>query len=154
MKTSYSISALFACFLIAISGLMAPNLAFAGMLNSPALKKKVEQVCSDLEAAYKTGNMAKVAAMYDDEATLILSSGEKLQGRKAIYDYLASQGAAANLKIEIIEVGGTGDMIYHVGKATFTRTENGRPLSDASDFVMLWKKQADWSYKIYVESSN
>jgi len=133
---------------------MAANMAPAGVPNSPALKKKIEQACADLEAAFKEGNMQKVAALYAEDATLMLPSGEKLQGRKAIYDYWAANAGARDLKMEITEVGGSSDMIYHVGKATVTKTVNGQPVTEASDFVLLWKKQPDWSYKIYVESSN
>ena len=126
----------------------------ARLPNSPVLKKKIETLTAELMAAFKEANMQKVASFYDDDARIMLADGQQIEGRKAIHQYWTSMAQADDVKFEIVEVGGSSDMIYHVGKATTTHTVNGQPVTETAGFVMLWKKQPDWSYKIYVDNSH
>ena len=129
--------------------------AFGGIIpHNPALKKKSEQLNSELVAAFNAGDMLKVASFFSDDATILLPGGKKLQGRKAITEYWAGLKGAQNMKMEVEDATGTSDMIYNMCKVSYSVVKDGQPTNQTSDVVMIWKKQADWSYKLYLNSAN
>lgn len=132
--------------------LLSATFSFAGIKPgmNPSLWKKIADSQAALQAAIRAGNGAQAASYYADDATLIIPTGEKLKGKKAIAEYYA-QHPQADWKMDVKEVGGSGDVIYQLATISSTNTD-GTPHN--REVVLLWKKQSDWSYKIYVDSGN
>jgi uncharacterized protein (TIGR02246 family) len=132
--------------------LLSATVSFAGTKPgmNPTLWKKIADSQAALQAAIRSGNGAQAASFYADDATLMTSAGEKLKGRKAIAEYY-TQHPQPGLKLDVKEVGGSGEVIYQLASLTTTGADGQ---AQNRDVVLLWKKQADWSYKIYVDSGN
>lgn len=121
---------------------------------STETKETIDQVNRKLVAALENGDLNKVMDLYADDATLMLPGGKALKGKKQISEYLAGVKRIKNVKINTVDAGGSGKIIYQVGKATFTNITDGKDTEETTDFVMVLKRQAGWDYKISVNSSN
>ncbi|NNF02488.1 MAG: nuclear transport factor 2 family protein [Bacteroidia bacterium] len=111
--------------------------------------RMVENLNDQFESALNTGDFYNVSALYADNAKIITSSGETISGRKAISEYFNSNRGNKNLELEVLEVGGSGKTLYQVGRAIAT-SESGEKSS--SDFLIVWERQPDWEYKIYLDT--
>ena len=117
-------------------------------------REKIDQINSKLSAAMQKGDLNQVMDLYADDATLMVPGGKSLKGKKDISGYLAGMKNIRNVKIQVTDAGGSGKIIYQVGKATITTQVNGTDKEETTDFVMVLKRQSDWDYKISVNSSN
>jgi uncharacterized protein (TIGR02246 family) len=117
-------------------------------------KQKVQELNKQMEDAFRSGDMVKVADFYADDATLIAPGGNKIQGRKAIFEYLTAMKDAKDFHLDVTDVNGSGKVLYQVGTLTFTAEKNGTKESHSADQVKVWKRGTDWDYKISVESFN
>lgn len=60
----------------------------------------------------------------------------------------------SQVKINVADAGASGKIMYQVGKATYLSNKNGVETEETKEFVMVFKRQSDWDYKISVNSSN
>jgi uncharacterized protein (TIGR03067 family) len=104
--------------------------------------------------AFKKGDMLAVARGYADDATIYFPRGKKVHGREAIDRYWQSIQGAKDWKLETIEVGGTKEAIYEVGKSTLTTEVNGKASTYVCDYVVIWKPQKDGSYRAHTDIFN
>jgi ketosteroid isomerase-like protein len=75
--------------------------------------------------------------------------------RKSIGDFLAIPGMSIKWAPTKAEVARSGDIGYTWG--TYELTMNGpkgKPLTDHGKYVEIWKKQADGSWKVVVDTFN
>jgi len=49
----------------------------------------------------------------------------------------------------VTEIGGAGDYYYQLGNSDLTYLVNGKESKSVTNFVLIWKKQADGSFKIF-----
>lgn len=117
-------------------------------------KQKIHELNQKMAEAFRSGDMVKVAEFYADDATIIIPGGKKIEGRKAIYEYLTTLKNSKDFKLEVSDVNGSGKMLYQVGTVTFTADKNGTPEMHSADQVKVWKRGSDWNYKISVDSYN
>ena len=145
-------------FCILLASLAAPfNLNAQSPIKGDAAddtKQKVQQLNKQMEDAFRAGDMVKVADFYADDATLIAPGGKKIEGRKAIFEYLTAMKDAKDFHLDVTDVNGSGKVLYQVGTVTFTAEKNGSKESHSADQVKVWKRGSDWDYKISVESFN
>ena len=82
----------------------------------------------------------QLAALYTDDAVIVTTGTETVQGRKNIHDYLAGAFAqgAGNLNIQSEGVQVAGNIAYDWGKFTDSTTTSGRYL------VVLKKVGGKW----------
>lgn len=111
--------------------------------------RMVESLNEDLESALNTGQFYNVSGMYADNARIITQEGQTVSGKKAISEYFESNRDNKKLDLEVLEVGGSGKTLYQVGRATEI-SENGDEI--VNDFLIVWERQADWEYKIYLDT--
>ncbi len=52
-------------------------------------------------------------------------------------------------KLTVVEIGGQGEFVYQLGKSDLKHMNNGKESRSITNFVLLWKKQSDGSYKIF-----
>ena len=78
----------------------------------------IEAANAKWNKALNSGNVKELAALYTENATLSPGNGKTIVGRAEIENLFKGfvDGGVLNHTLEIIEVGGTGKMIYQVAK--------------------------------------
>jgi len=80
-----------------------------------------------------------------------------IQGKQGIETFW-SQGLQMGIKdavLTTVDVFGSGDLAYEVGKFTLTiQPEGQEPIEQKGKFVVVWKKIADGSWKLHVDIFN
>ena len=119
-----------------------------------SLRQIVDECNRTSIADFKKGDMLAVARGYADDATIYFPPGKKVHGRKAIDRYWQGLKGAKDWKLETIEVGGTRDAIYEVGKSTLTTVVDGKESTYVCDYVVIWKRQRDGTYRTHTDIFN
>jgi uncharacterized protein (TIGR02246 family) len=159
MTNSKKIKSLAAmAFLFVLTALILPfNMHAQNVIKGNApdeTKQKINILNQKMAEAFRSGDMVKVSGFYADDATVIIPGGKKIEGRKAIYEYLTTLKNSKDFNLEVSDVNGSGKILYQVGTITFTADKNGTPETHSSDQVKVWKRGSDWDYKISVDSCN
>ena len=119
-----------------------------------SLRREIEDMNRRMVETMKRGDLLGVARFYADDAMIIFHRGQKIQGRKAIDAYWTGIKGAKDWQLDVIEVGGSRDEVYQIGKSSFTSEADGKESNYTCDFLVIWKRQADGAYKIYVDIYN
>lgn len=131
----------------------------SGKTASASLRRKVEDMNRKQIEAFNKGDLLGVARIYADDATIYFprysqKKGGSIQGREAIDKYWLDIGKPKEWKLEITEVGGTKDAIWEIGKSTLTAEYDGEDSTYVGDFIVIWKRQKDGSYRIHTDIYN
>lgn len=124
-----------------------------------ALWRIVEEMNRKQIEAFNKGDLLGVARIYADDATIYFphyqsKQGRKIHGRAAIDKYWLAIEKPKAWKLEIVEVGGTKDAIWEIGKSTLTEEFDGKDSTYVGDFVVIWKRQTDGTYRIHTDIYN
>jgi ketosteroid isomerase-like protein len=122
--------------------------------DAAALEKIVEECNRKAIAAFNKGDMLAVAHGYADDATIYFPRGQKVHGRAEIDKYWMSVKGPKDWKLEVLEVGGTLEAVYEVGKSTATTEMNGKKDTFVCNYVVIRKRQKDGSYLAYTDIFN
>jgi ketosteroid isomerase-like protein len=120
----------------------------------PSLRQIVDECNRKSIADFKKGDMLAVAHGYADDATIYFPRGKKVHGRKAIDRYWQGVKGAKDWTLETVEVGGTRDAIYEVGKSSLTTVVAGKESTYVCDYVVIWKRQPDGTYRTHTDIFN
>ena len=113
------------------------------------IKTTIENLNKEMEKVFNANDMAATAAFYTDDAE-ISGSNYVVTGRKNLDNYwLSLKDKGRGWKLTVIEIGGTDDYIYQLGNSDLTYIVNGKETKSVTNFVLIWKKQKDNSYKIF-----
>ena len=113
------------------------------------IKADIEKLNKEMERVFNANDMAATAAFYSDDAE-ISGSNYVVTGRKNLDNYwLSLKDKGRGWKLTVIEIGGTDDYIYQLGNSDLTYMVNGKETKSVTNFVLIWKKQKDGSYKIF-----
>jgi ketosteroid isomerase-like protein len=126
----------------------------AGPSSGDALLRIVDDCNRKAIEDFKKGDMLAVARGYTDDATIYFPRGKKVHGRQAIDRYWQGVKGAKDWKLETIEVGGTKEAIYEVGKSTLTTEVGGKENTYVCDYVVIWKRQKDGTYRTHTDIFN
>ncbi len=97
------------------------------------------------------------AAMYYTADAVIMPPNEPaVQGRDAIRDWYANFPPVADVRLPIMEIGGSGDIAYVRGTYTLTMAIEGtpEPVTDTGKNLAVWQRQPDGSWKMAVDTFN
>ena len=124
-----------------------------------SLRRIVEEMNRKQIEAFNKNDLLGVARIYADDATIYFphypsKQGRKIQGREAIDKYWLAIKKPKEWKLEVVEVGGTKDAIWVIGKSTLTEEFDGKDSTYVGDFVVIWKRQKDGSYRIQTDIYN
>ena len=109
----------------------------------------IEKLNKEMERVFNANDMAATAAFYSDDAEIV-ASNYLVTGRKNLDNYwLSLKDRGRGWKLTVIEIGGTGDYIYQLGNSDLTYMVNGKETKSVTNFVLIWKKQKDNSYRIF-----
>lgn len=114
-----------------------------------SLYRTIDSLNKAMEKIFNNNDMAGTAAFYSDDAEII-ASNYTVSGRKNLDNYwLSLKDKGRGWKLEVTEIGGTGEYLYQLGKSDLTYLANGATTKSVTNFVLLWKKQKDGTYKIF-----
>jgi ketosteroid isomerase-like protein len=140
--------------LAVLAGWGAAQAAARGPEGADALRHIVDELNRKAIADFEKGDMLAVARGYADDATIYFPRGKKVHGREAIDRYWQGLKGAKAWKLETTEVGGTREAIYEVGKSTLTTEVDGKESTYVCDYVVIWKRQKDGSYRAHTDIFN
>lgn len=94
--------------------------------------------------------MKKVAAFYADDGEIVYEENYIVKGRANLDNYwLQLKDKGRGWELTVVEIGGAGEFVYQLGKSDLKHISGGKEMRSVTNFVLLWKKEADGSYKIF-----
>jgi ketosteroid isomerase-like protein len=121
---------------------------------SASLRQIVDECNRKVIADFKQGHLLAVAQSYADDATIYFSPGRKVRGREAIDRYWQGVKGAKDWKRKVLEVGGTREAIYEIGKSSLTTQIDGKESTYDCDYIVIRKQQQDGTYRTYADIFN
>ncbi len=109
--------------------------------------------------AYDTREADKAVAFCDEQGSMLVPNAPIATGKAAIKKLIASQFALQDSKVEWhphkAGVARSGDLGYTSGtyKLSF-KDPSGKTIFDNGKYLIVWKKQADGSWKVLFDISN
>lgn len=137
------LSAFLACCLSGVS-------VFAQTGSDTLVKTQITTLNEQMEEAFNANNMTKVATFYADDAEIIYDDGYTVKGRTNLDKYWISlKDKGRGWKLTVVEIGGRGEFVYQLGQSDLKHISRDKETRSVTNFVLLWRKQADGSYKIF-----
>ncbi|MCI0526762.1 MAG: SgcJ/EcaC family oxidoreductase [Nitrospira sp.] len=120
------------------------------------IRKAIEEGITKWVEAFNKGDVAGVVAIYADDAMLLPPNGEVIQGKQGIQEFWSSAlQILKDVSLNTLEIGGSGDTGYRIGKYTLkVQPEGQQPAMDSGKYVEVWKRQADGSWKLHADIWN
>jgi uncharacterized protein (TIGR02246 family) len=144
-----------ALFAVLQSGCARTPAAQTAMPDTRALDEKAIR---DSEAAwvkaFATKEPEKAAAFYADDAASMLPDTPLMTGRKAIIAGMKPELGDPNFSLVFtptkVEIAKSGDIAYSQGTFKYTTTDpkTGKRAGQAGNYVEVYKKQADGTWKV------
>ena len=138
----------------------AATLAGTPASDVSAVRQAIEAVNARFDSAVVKGDTAALAGLYADDAVLMMSGSPAAHGHEAIAKSFAGMGAAmkvSTFNLQTQDVVVAGDYAIETGAYDMTAqlsAKGAKPLHDVGKYLVLWKKQADGSYKILRDIAN
>jgi len=125
-------------------------------VDTKAEGEKLMQISRDWSKAASSGDVEKIVSYWNDDAVLIQPGMPMIKGRKEIRQMVEGMIKTPGFKIswepQSAEVSETGDLAYLVEKSQTTMTDStGKSITQHTNGVTVWKKQADGSWKNVVD---
>lgn len=121
------------------------------------LKQTIDAALRQWEAHYNKGDMAGLAGMYATDATLMPPDSEAIRGREGIEAFwrAARDSGVRRIDLHIGDVFEHGDVLTEISRATLTVSpEAGDAQQVPVKYVVLWKRQADGRWQLFVHMWN
>ena len=125
--------------------------------NVVQVRKSIEEADAKYSQAIQQGNVAGAVAAYTDDATMLPPDGQMIKGKQAIEELYRRfiQIGMKEVTLTTLEVGGNGDMAYEIGKTRVRIQPEGQPgITDSTKYLVVWKRQADGTWKVHVDIWN
>lgn len=100
----------------------------------------------------------KFASFYAEDATLMFGNAPDVKGAPAIREAAGGMMKDANFALSFettaVQVARSGDMAYELGTYSLTTTnpKSKKPATEKGNYVVVWKKQADGTWKAAVDA--
>jgi ketosteroid isomerase-like protein len=119
-----------------------------------AIQKAFEHVMAMFGAPVKDWS-AFVNLAYDRDAIVMAPNAPAIRGHKAIIAFWEAFPPVSDFNQESLEMEGLGDLALSRDEYWFTMTLPGQSaLKDKGKAIMIWRKQADGSWKVFREIWN
>jgi uncharacterized protein (TIGR02246 family) len=143
----------------------------AAKKDTAADKAAINALRDKVTAAFNSNDAAAVAACYTDDAVMMNPNEASAEGKTAIQaSYQATfQQGASKIALTPRETEMAGDWAFETGSASITITpkavpkkvarkrlakRSGQPVEMTSRYVVVFKKQADGSWKVHLDIGN
>lgn len=118
------------------------------------VRHRVEAWNHEMDACLMRGDLQGYADFYADDATIIGFDKRKIQGREAIDRFCFAMTGVKEANAVVLGVGMSGDLIYQVA-TSFARWErDGEEGSYLCDCMYVWRKEADGTFRIFLDAYN
>ena len=117
--------------------------------DTAALRRDVEQLNRGMEAAFNRGDLKGAAAFYADDAIVRTPGGIVAAGRDAVDRYFTGIDHPRSWKLDVIQVGGTREQAWQVGRSTLVHGQPER--TSVVQFLVLWTRQPDGRLRISLD---
>lgn len=117
-------------------------------------RKSIEEADAKFSEAVREGNVAGVVAVYADDATMVPPDGDIVKGKQAIEGLYKKffQMGVKEIVMTTVEVGGSGDTAYELGKSKVRIQPEGQPaMMDSTRYLVIWKHQPAGAWKVQVD---
>lgn len=128
-----------------------------GDVEADEVRKAVEAANAEWVAAFNRGDAVAVAALYTEGATLMPPDREMVRGRQGIQEFWqgAIQRGLKDAVLTTVEVQADGNTAYEIGRVSLTvHAKDQAPKPISSKYVVVWKRQANGSWKLHVDIWN
>jgi len=128
-----------------------------GGVEADEVRKAVEAANAEWVAAFNRGDAVAVAALYTESATLMPPDIEMVRGRQGIQEFWQTriQRGLKDAVLTTVEVQADGNTAYEIGRVSLTvHAKDQAPKPMSSKYVVVWKRQADGSWKYHVDIWN
>lgn len=115
--------------------------------------RKANDDAVNLATAAKPDWAAYVKLFYAEDATILAANTPPVRGHAAIQAMMESLPPLSEFKLETIDLDGRADVAYERGAWSMTMNPPGAPpVTDKGKYVVVWKKQADGTWKASYDS--
>ena len=143
-----------------VAGLM-PGLTGTAAAENAAqaarVRQEIERASARFAEAFARKDAAALAAMYADNAKLLPQFGAMITGKAAIrvfWEGLLKAGGQ-DFILTTVHVGYDGGLAYEVGAYLLTiAPKSAKPITDKGKYVVVWRRQADGSWKLAADIFN
>ena len=103
---------------------------------------------------FSSGDAAALASLYTEDAWLISQTGDMFKGRERVEAFWAGafQMGMKEVVLTTVDVMRMDDMVGEFGKADLTIKPEGQDeIKDVGKYLVIWKKAADGTWKLYAD---
>ncbi|HVE62069.1 MAG TPA: DUF4440 domain-containing protein [Chitinophagaceae bacterium] len=126
------------------------NVSAQTQKDTSTVKKQIMLLNQQMEDAFNKNDMVKVAAFYSDDGEIVYPDNYTVKGRANLDKYwMDLKDKGRGWKLTVVEIGGQGEFVYQLGKSDLKYIRQGKEANSITNFVLLWRKQNDGTYKIF-----
>jgi uncharacterized protein (TIGR02246 family) len=119
----------------------------------------IRAASADWSKASQSKDLDKATSYYADEAVYFTNNGARVKGKDAIKmawkPMLETPGPGLTFETTYVEVARSGDLAYEYGTYDLkTEAKKGKVADEKGKYVVVWKKQADGSWKAVADIDN
>jgi uncharacterized protein (TIGR02246 family) len=119
----------------------------------------IRAASADWSKASQARDLDKATSYYADDAIFFVNNGAMVKGKDAIKmawkSELATPGPGLTFDTTYVEVARSGDIAYEHGTYDEkTEVAKGKVKDEKGKYVVVWKKQADGSWKAVADIDN
>jgi uncharacterized protein (TIGR02246 family) len=125
---------------------------FAPAATADPVRAAIEKQNAAFSAAFARGDVAAVAAAYSDDAIAFPPDADMVRGRAAIHALWQGlrDAGAKSLSLSTVDVHSSGGLAAETGTAVLKiQPPGGAEQSQSVKYVVVWKRQADGSWKLF-----
>ena len=107
------------------------------------VRQEVEQAVQQFEAHFNRGDMAALAGMYTEDATLLPPDSDMIRGRQGIQQFWqgAWDSGIRQARLQVQEVQASGELAVEISYATLTvQPEGGQPSEVRLKYIVVWQR--------------
>lgn len=118
------------------------------------VRQYIEKLNQEMDDCLMRGDLQGYANFYADDATIIGFEKRKIQGREAINEFCFAMTGVKEAKAVVLDVWMSGDFICQVATSLAKWERNGEEGSYFCDCMYVWRKEADNTYRIFLDAYN
>ena len=120
-------------------------------------RAEVDEANRRFMEAFERGDAASVAALYAEDAVVLPPDAPMISGRAEIEEFWRGLMAAGARGVNLVtlRLGGSGDVLHEVGRATITiQPEGGETSTQTVKYVVVWERDPAGRLALAVDTWN
>ena len=124
--------------------------------HSVAAEAEVRAAVKQWNDAAAAKNATAFAGFYTEDAVLMLEDGPDVRGRanlgQALGGMMSDPAFALSFAADTVVASRSGDLAFETGHYALTSTKDGKPSTERGQYVVVWRRQPDGSWKVAVDA--